>query len=120
MLSNKKSNSLIWDNHFVDNISDEAMIEKYYMEIVDDNINMTIPWYLMASYAYYEEDNPIISDSAYDRLAKKILNNWDNIQHRHKEYITVDLLKAGSYVGKYPPQIQGAVEEIRGICNGKK
>lgn len=96
-------------------MSDIEKIEKYYMDVIDDNINMTVPWYLMASYAYYEEDNPIMSDSVYDRLAKKILNNWDIIEHRHKEYITKDLLSAGSYIGDYPPQVKDAVEQIRGI-----
>ena len=94
-------------------------IEKAYYDVVNDNINMTVPWYLMASYAYYEQDNPILSDAVFDRLAKKILDNWDEIEHKHKSYITKDQLRAGTYMGEYPKQVEGAIESIRGACNGK-
>ena len=44
---------------------------------------MTVPWYLMTSYAYYVEDNPLVSDGAFDRLAKTMIKNWDKIEHFH-------------------------------------
>lgn len=90
-----------------------AGIEKACCEIVDNNINMTVPWYLMAAYAYYEEDNPILSDSTFDRLAKKILDNWDTIEHLHKDYLTKDMLEAGTYIGEYPSRVKGAVDDIK-------
>ena len=40
----------------------------------------------MAAYAYYVEDRPILSDSIYDRLAKKMLEYWDIIDHFHKDH----------------------------------
>ena len=82
-------------------------------EIFADNINMMVPWYLMAAYAYYEQDDPILSDSFFDDLAKTLLAVWDDVEHRHKSYITVDMLNAGTYVGKYPGIVKGAVEELR-------
>ena len=30
------------------------------LDVIDSNINMTVPWYLMAAYAYYVEDDPIL------------------------------------------------------------
>ena len=80
---------------------------------------MSVPWYLMASYAYYVEDDPILSDAQFDRLAKRMLESWDSIEHIHKEYIKEDYLKAGTYLGEYPSRIQGAIEELRKIYLGK-
>lgn len=74
---------------------------------------MSVPYYLMASYAYYKEDNPILTDDFFDRLAKKILNNWDNIEHYHKHLLDKDSLEAGSYLGEYPSIVEGALTSMR-------
>ena len=65
--------------------------------------------YLMCSYAYYELDNQLISDTEFDMLAKEILDNWDNIEHMHKHLLTKDMLVAGTYLGEYPNIVKGAV-----------
>lgn len=88
-------------------------IEKACLDICDSNINMTVPWYIMASYAYYVEDNPILKDGMFDRLAKKILNNWDNIEHFHKHHLNKDMLEAGTYLGEYPSRVPDAVNQLR-------
>lgn len=83
--------------------------------IISDNPNMMIPHYIMASYAYYVQDDPIYSDAFYDQLAKTILEVWDSINHPHKEYLNKDALRAGSYLGEYPAIIEGALNELREI-----
>jgi hypothetical protein len=88
-------------------------IEKMCIDTIDVNINMTVPWYLMASYAYYVEDNPILSDEYFDRISQKMIKNWGDIEHMHKHLITLDMLGAGSYLGEYPSMVKGALEEIR-------
>ena len=70
--------------------------------------------YLMCSYAYYVEDNPLISDEEFDNLAKWLLEHWDAVDHPHKCYITKQDLEAGTYLGKYPSMIKGAVRSYRG------
>ena len=92
---------------------DTKEIEKACTDICDDSINMYIPWYLIAAYAYYEEDSPIISDRLFDLIAKRILENWDQIEHIHKSYITKDMLQAGTYIGEYPTRIKGASNDVR-------
>ena len=89
------------------------MFDQYAAEIFAKNINLMVPWYLMAAYAYYEQDAPILSDSFFDDLAKTLLVVWNDVQHRHKKYITVDMLNAGTYIGKYPGIVEGAVEQLR-------
>ena len=74
---------------------------------------MAVPFYLMASYAYYKEDDPILTDDFFDRLAKKILNNWDDINHYHKHLLDKEVLEAGSYLGEYPSIVQGALTSMR-------
>ena len=70
--------------------------------------------YLMCSYAYYVEDNPLISDDEFDSLAKWLLENWDDVDHQHKSYITRNDLVAGTFLGKYPSMVPGAVRSYRG------
>ena len=78
------------------------------------NVNLYVPWYLMAAYAYYVEDDPIISDAVFDGMAKKMLEEWENITHQHKNLITVDDLRAGSLLlVDYPLRVIGAVETLK-------
>jgi len=91
------------------------LYDKECYDNIERNPNMIVPWYIMAAYAYYEEDNPILSDAVFDRLAKKMLENWDDIEHFHKEYLSIDMLKAGTYNGEYPSRIRGAVDSVRRI-----
>ena len=69
--------------------------------------------YLMCSYAYYVDDEPLISDAEYDELAKSILENWDAIDHPHKKLITKGDLEAGTYLGEYPEMVKNAVSHYR-------
>lgn len=90
-------------------------LDKCCQDIIDDNPNMMIPWYIMASYAYYKEDNPIISDQLFDKLAKRIYNNWESLEHIHKNYLTSDMVRSGTFLGEYPTRVQGAVKQVREI-----
>jgi len=94
-------------------------LDKECLDIIDNNINMMVPWYLMAAYAYYEQDDPILSDAMFDRLGKRLLENWDKIEHMHKDLITEDMLKAGTYIGEFPSRIEGAVDHLKEACYGK-
>ena len=89
------------------------MIDKIMQEVTEDNINMTVPWYLMTSYAYYVEDDPLVSDGAFDRLTKRMIKEWDKIEHFHKDHIKVDDLKAGTFLGEYPSRVADAVKSVR-------
>jgi hypothetical protein len=88
------------------------MYDEYAAKIIADNKNMLVPWYLMASYAYYVLDDPILSDAMYDSMSKQLLANFDNISHYHKPLLSKDMLEAGSYLGEYPSIILGAVRAI--------
>jgi NAD-dependent DNA ligase len=68
---------------------------------------------LMASYAYYKEDDPIFSDAFFDNMGKTMLERWDDITHYHKEYINKDDLEAGTFLGEYPSRVEGALRSLR-------
>lgn len=90
-----------------------SKVERIISNRITDNPNMIVPYYLMLSYAYYVQDSPIASDSFYDKLARKLLKEWDNINHYHKHLIDKDALKAGSFLGTYPSIVEGAVNDFR-------
>lgn len=87
-------------------------IERIITNRITDNPNMLVPFYLMMSYAYYERDDPIVSDSFYDKLARKLLKEYDNIEHYHKHLISKDALEAGSFIGTYPSIVAGGLNEF--------
>ena len=69
--------------------------------------------YLMCAYAYYVEDDPLISDAEFDELSKFILEHYNAIDHPHKHLITKEDLTAGTYLGTYPAMVIGAVKDFR-------
>lgn len=89
------------------------MLDTHAAKIFANNINMMVPWYLMAAYAYYKDDNPIFSDQFFDEMSKTMLDVWDEIEHFHKEYINPDELRAGTFLGKYPERVQGGLNSVR-------
>ena len=90
------------------------LMDNQCIQIVGSNVNMCVPWYIMAAYAYYVEDNPLLEDHTFDHLATKILNHWEDIEHFHKHFLNKDMLTAGTYLGEYPSRVKGAVAELRG------
>jgi len=95
--------------------ANEGLFDAYMMKVVHANKNMSVPWFLMAAYAYYEEDDNIVSDNAYDALSKFIIFHWDQISHRHKHLIDVESLKNTSSIFDmtYPSMVKGAVKELQ-------
>ena len=80
---------------------------------IEESKNMMIPWYLMASYAYYEESDPIFTDFYYDSIARRMIDEWKNIHHFHKHLISLDDLTAGCYMGTYPIRTICALKQLR-------
>ena len=73
------------------------------------NPNMLVPYYLMFSYAYYKENESLISDSEYDQICQDLITNWNDITHWHKRLLNLESLKAGTgYDIKYPNRVVGA------------
>lgn len=54
------------------------------LEITNENI---VQWILMCSYIYYIKSSQLISDQRFVKLIEILKNQWDNIEHRHKNLI---------------------------------
>ena len=89
------------------------MLDNHAAKLFADNINLMVPWYLMASYAYYVQDDAIFSDGFFDEMGKTMLACWDDIEHFHKELISKDDLTAGTYLGEYPERVKGGLLSVR-------
>ena len=81
------------------------------MNIETLHINRLVPFYLMSSYLYYKEDRRVLTDEDFDRLAKRLLDNWDSVEHMHKHLISKEDLQAGTgYAIKYTQRIINAAK----------
>ena len=70
------------------------------------NKNMLVPYYLMFSYAYYQENESLIPDAEYDQICQDLITNWNDITHWHKRLLNLESLKAGTgYDIKYPERV---------------
>lgn len=80
------------------------------------NPNMLVPWYLMASYAYYVYGKTIISDALYDQICQRLDAEWDSIEHRDKPIIECAFLKrcSGAYIcdDNVPAQARGSLDYL--------
>jgi hypothetical protein len=90
-----------------------SVYEKICLDITESNHNMLIPWYIMSAYAYYVEDDPIISDGMFDRICQRLLEDYVNVEHIHKKYIKKSTLESGTYLGEYPSRIEDVVRQLR-------
>ena len=89
------------------------MLDNHAAKLFARDVNMMVPWYLMASYAYYEQGDPIFSDAFFDDMGKTMLEVWNDIDHFHKHLISVDDLRAGTYLGEYPSRVIGGLGSVR-------
>jgi len=79
-------------------------------------MNNPIGKYLVHSYIYYQLDNSVISDGEYDKLAKYILEHWDDLEHPHKHLISKDALQAGTMLLKddeYPTIVKDTARMVK-------
>ena len=94
------------------------MSREYYKGTGRNRHGNPVAMYLMAAYAYYMDDDPIMSDHDFDMLAQEILVDWDKwSQHPHCP--TQDDLRAGTYLGEYPTIVRGALDAYQRKLQGK-
>jgi hypothetical protein len=99
-----------------------GLILKMFDELCDfltnQNKNLLIPWFILTSYAYYEEDKPLLSDACFDSLCKRLSQYYFEIDHIHKDLLLDETqgeeikFHTGHFL-KYPERIKYVVEEIR-------
>ena len=80
-----------------------------------------VSWFMIGSYAYYELNKNVMSDYDFDYLVQRLKDEWDNIDHPHKELITTTNLESGSgYDIEFPSIVKGAtISYLDHIKNNK-
>ena len=87
------------------------MLDNVCLKLTTENENLLVPWFIMSCFAYYENDRPLLSDSAFDDLTKRLSEAWDKIKHMHKGLVDPTDFKTGHYL-QYPTRIKFAVEYL--------
>ena len=74
--------------------------------------NMLVPFYLMSSYLYYKKDKNVYRDDQYDAICRRLHEEWDNVEHWHKELVDRKTLTAGTgyQISEYPSRVKFAAE----------
>lgn len=83
--------------------------------VVGMSANMLVPWWLMASHAYYDLDDPFLTDECYDWMCREIDARWDTVEHDHKHLIDRAALRSGTgyqLAGKMPTRIKNATRHL--------
>lgn len=57
--------------------------DTFFLEKSQESPNILVPWWLMAVWAY-ENDDPILSDAVFDVLVARLGSQWDSIVHPHR------------------------------------
>jgi NAD-dependent DNA ligase len=87
------------------------------MEINKLTKEQLVPQYLIHSFLYYIEEDPVITDASYDKLCRMLLSNFDDINHRHKGLVTKEALRAGTGYhlaeNDYPRIVIGAARHLK-------
>lgn len=91
--------------------------DAHCLELVTANPKLLVPWILMASYAYYYEDDPILSDGCYDDLCKRLHAVYDSIEHPHKHLVPKERIATSSSLQlaqeEYPSMVRGSLQLLR-------
>lgn len=72
--------------------------DAYMIECVKAKPNTSLSWLLMASYLYYHRPElpPILSDTKFDLLCRKVATVYSRLTHRHKHLVEEEGLSTGS------------------------
>lgn len=91
-------------------------LDHQLIEALAKSWNLSVPWFLCASYLYYYLDESVISDQTFDWMCEEMLERWKTIEHPHKVFITKPMLKTGSghsiNFRKIPTIIKGAADQM--------
>lgn len=97
-------------------------LSDYCLKLVRECPNLLVPHYLIHCYLYYVMDSPVISDEAFDEIARSLSDGWDSIDHPHKHLLDRDFLKSGFHIPRdhYPPITRGSAGSLMRLNDSKK
>jgi hypothetical protein len=76
-------------------------------DVKDMSHHRLIAFYLMSSFLYYHRNISPLTDDVFDAICKRLLEEYDTIDHQHKKFIDKESLKAGTgYSLKFPTIVE--------------
>lgn len=92
----------------------QDMLDSDYVDLLPRDL--LVPHYLIHCYLYYEQAESIISDHQFDMLARRLWEEWDEVEHVHAHLIDPNaLLSGGSYLkGRYPLRVKSSAARLLG------
>lgn len=90
-------------------------VEHHARRTVNENAQMLVPWILLASYGYYQQERPLVSDELYDEWCRRLHRTWWRVSHRHKELIARGETTCHVILSEeqYPSIVVGAYFELQ-------
>lgn len=88
-------------------------------DVAELPLNLLVSHYLLASYCYYQLNQSPMTDDAFDYLCKRLLENYDSVDHCHKGLVDTGSLEAGTcLLGPldYPLRVQIGAERYLRDC----
>lgn len=88
---------------------------------IDRSRDMLVPWYLIASWAYYVCDHPLLTDPFFDGLCRALAAELPAIAHRHKHLVDPEAIAAGTCLlprEAYPATVRGAAAHLAWSADG--
>ncbi len=90
--------------------------ENKAMTAIGKSRNMLVPWYLIGSYAYYVLDTPVLTDATFDEICRMLDDEWDDVDHMHKPWISRGDLSAGTRMSTlYPSMAKASACALAGV-----
>jgi hypothetical protein len=98
----------------------QQSIDDGCLQIIDTDVSLTVPWYIMVMYGRSEMDSEVISNSVLDKLVKRMLQYWNEIEHRYKEYLSEEDVRLGNPIKEYPGRTEQSVKVLLEIYHGRR
>lgn len=79
------------------------------IDIKEMSPNKLVSWFMIGSYAYYRLGVRVMEDSDFDFLVQRLKVCYNDVDHPHKKFITMEHLDAGTgYDIRFPTIVQHA------------
>ena len=93
-----------------------SLSDREAMDAIGRSRNMLIPWYLIAAYAYYVLDTPVLADATFDEICRMLDDEWDDLEHMHKAWVSRGDLSAGTRMSAaYPSLAKASACALTGV-----
>lgn len=98
------------------------LFDEYVKELLETNLNVSVSWWLICSFAYYRLDTSLISDGLFDYINNLISDNYSSIEHVNKDLVTPERLSVGSGydIVNFPQRVQSATYRLIDLTNSPK